>query len=628
MQRTLPLLAILVSFAAACGDDPIEVEELIRVDQEPPGANCEHGGIAVHIGMDDSADGQLQDDEIGETLYTCDVADGQVLTRTDEEPAGDNCSNGGAAVHTGVDSNANDALDDDEIAATRYFCEDVIIGDFEVTTDATALQLADIEVITGTLTITNSEGIDVLAPPLVHVGGDLIVDPANDSVTSISLDSLTSVDGDVVVEGAVVSLSIDALQSVNGAIVVVGSALTELDAPVLSAVGGSRIAVIENASLTSVSMPALVEIDGVSIAIDDNSSLVDIEFTALREVRGGELLVNRNRDVTKLALPALEYVEGDLRIYSTAAQTLALPMLTTTDSDLAIGGHPQLTDLNLDALEGLDGILSFSDLGIAELSVPVLYWARGVFLHHNENLTSVDFPTLSLLDSQFSIVANESLEYLEVPELGSVDLLQIWDDNALVTASFPDLDVIETLHLRNTTALESLSAPALFRVDTEVTVVNNAALTTIDMPALTWVRGSMWFQDNAALPDLSSFSAVVTLEGDLTIYDNDNMTNIGMTALETAANIRIGSTTIEDINLGNDDLEIVDLPALQSTGFFWISTNPNLVDLDLSSLSDVRAFHINRSYLLATCIADDVVAQFDDPETVSVMHTDDELSCQ
>src|SRR5690606_29576528 len=44
------------------------------------------------------------------------------LVRLDAEPAGNNCANGGSAVHAGIDADANGTLSDDEVESTQYVC--------------------------------------------------------------------------------------------------------------------------------------------------------------------------------------------------------------------------------------------------------------------------------------------------------------------------------------------------------------------------------------------------------------------------------------------------------------------------------------------------------------------------
>jgi len=96
---------------------------LTKITNEDPGINCENGGLKIDSGIDSNGDGTLDDDEITATAYVCNGVDGNnSLTKITNEAAGANCGNGGLKIDTGVDNNTNGVLDDDEIRATAYTC--------------------------------------------------------------------------------------------------------------------------------------------------------------------------------------------------------------------------------------------------------------------------------------------------------------------------------------------------------------------------------------------------------------------------------------------------------------------------------------------------------------------------
>jgi len=121
--------AMSTTYVCDGGDGADGVSYLVSVVDEPAGENCEAGGVAVSVGPDDNDNGTLDEEEILSTDYVCDGvngADGEdaipTLVRTDEEPPGSNCENGGLAVSIGVDGNENGTLDDVEITSTEYVC--------------------------------------------------------------------------------------------------------------------------------------------------------------------------------------------------------------------------------------------------------------------------------------------------------------------------------------------------------------------------------------------------------------------------------------------------------------------------------------------------------------------------
>ncbi len=90
---------------------------------EAPGVNCVKGGVKIDSGVDNDANGSLDESEINTTAYVCNGADqNDTLTKINSEAAGENCENGGMKIDTGVDNNRNGTLDDSEIRTSAYVC--------------------------------------------------------------------------------------------------------------------------------------------------------------------------------------------------------------------------------------------------------------------------------------------------------------------------------------------------------------------------------------------------------------------------------------------------------------------------------------------------------------------------
>ena len=98
------------------------LNSLISTEDEPPGENCAGGGTAVQSGLDESGDGVLQPDEVDRTVYVCDGAGISSLVRLEDEEPGDNCEHGGQAMMTGMDLDGDGVLDADEVTTTAYVC--------------------------------------------------------------------------------------------------------------------------------------------------------------------------------------------------------------------------------------------------------------------------------------------------------------------------------------------------------------------------------------------------------------------------------------------------------------------------------------------------------------------------
>jgi hypothetical protein len=102
---------------------------LIDTSNEPSGLNCPNGGIKISSGIDSNGNGILDNNEVTSTKYVCSGQNGAAgsdgvnsLISTKEIPAGNICSNGGIEVNSGRDINRNEILDDSEIEVTKYIC--------------------------------------------------------------------------------------------------------------------------------------------------------------------------------------------------------------------------------------------------------------------------------------------------------------------------------------------------------------------------------------------------------------------------------------------------------------------------------------------------------------------------
>lgn len=105
------------------GEDGAGASALVSVVSEPAGENCANGGYLINVGNDANGNGTLDSDEITNSTYICNGTDGAAfLVATTEEPAGENCTNGGFKVDSGLDDNGNGELDAEEIDETVYLC--------------------------------------------------------------------------------------------------------------------------------------------------------------------------------------------------------------------------------------------------------------------------------------------------------------------------------------------------------------------------------------------------------------------------------------------------------------------------------------------------------------------------
>lgn len=99
---------------------------LHRTLPEASGANCAAGGTRLDTGFDTNCNGELDDGDTLETVYLCHGEDGsaahELLVESTDEPAGDNCPNGGVRIDVGYDTDDDGELSTSEISETTYVC--------------------------------------------------------------------------------------------------------------------------------------------------------------------------------------------------------------------------------------------------------------------------------------------------------------------------------------------------------------------------------------------------------------------------------------------------------------------------------------------------------------------------
>ena len=119
-----PSAAICHGEDASSGDGRNGHNALILTSVEPPGDNCENGGVRVDSGTDTNDDGVLDtsgmtSDTLQPPSYICNASE----VATAAEPPGENCRHGGQRLDVGADQDGDGELFYGEITSTLYFCD-------------------------------------------------------------------------------------------------------------------------------------------------------------------------------------------------------------------------------------------------------------------------------------------------------------------------------------------------------------------------------------------------------------------------------------------------------------------------------------------------------------------------
>jgi hypothetical protein len=356
------------------------------------------------------------------------------VIRLDDEPAGANCQNGGVAVRAGVDDNGNGTLETGEIDSTEYVCGTPttactnLEGDYIVNNslDLATFKLHGCSRITGNL-IVNSPQLTGLPglESLTQVDGEVrilfnseltsmqglanltraegVVFEGNDSLATIAFPKLTQVDGDVVIAGnqSMTTLSLPVLATAEGLTVEGNAALTAISG-INALTSVLYIDVFDNGALTSISgftaldsvadvlavslNPSLTTVSGFGALQTVGGRVVFFEDVALTSVSGFGMLqtigpgglefINDPALTTVTGFDVLETVEGPLRFrrvtgFPTPLALSTVPsfnMLTTVGGELFFGSLPALTTLpTFPALTEV-GSLTVQTTGITTLS--------------------------------------------------------------------------------------------------------------------------------------------------------------------------------------------------------------------------------------------------------------------
>jgi hypothetical protein len=129
MKKTLLNLIIAGTFLVVSCEGPVGpvgLKSLMNILNEPAGSNCPYGGLKIEAGVDENKNELLEPSEVDNTNYVCNGQPGnngsKSLIKITPEPSGTNCSTGGYRLDSGLDLNANNILDSNEIQSTTYLC--------------------------------------------------------------------------------------------------------------------------------------------------------------------------------------------------------------------------------------------------------------------------------------------------------------------------------------------------------------------------------------------------------------------------------------------------------------------------------------------------------------------------
>jgi hypothetical protein len=397
------------------------------------------------------------------------------VVRVDDEPMGSNCQYGGTAIHTGLDTDHDDALDDSEITSSQYICL--------TSSDVTCLASQN------------------------KVEGPISLDTAADFA---ALSGVNCIDGDLMIVGTSLAAfpEVASLETITGSIIVAGnSPLVSLDGfPNLTKVG-RRYVVQGNDSLVDIA--AIGRLERVDlIAIVGNDDLVDLSgFETFTSLDGGLEIANNN------SLTSLHGLEN---------------LVHQTHNRITIRSNRNLTSLA--ALDHLRSAVLLDIDGNATLPAVQLQSLQKVdvnlFINSNAALTTVQLPSLVTVGSVLQLRSNPALTSVVAPELVLSAAVEVEHDTSLATLSAPKLSYV-------TANFNLVNLPSLTQANFSSVVAIGGAVYWYLLPALTNLTGfsslssiGSTFTVNQcnALTDFTGLGQLVDVAG-LTVTQNAELTS-------------------------------------------------------------------------------------------------------
>ncbi|MBZ4332144.1 hypothetical protein [Corallococcus sp. AS-1-12] len=590
------LLALLTG-----GCDAIDLADITqrdaktRVRPEPPGEHCEFGGDTVESGLDLDRDGVLDDAEVTLTDYVCDSSVANVLLRVRPVGPGERCLLGGQVSHAGHDANGNGLLEDEEIAQEVYACDvmapvltrlrpltaftapcdgddrggtaleaglDLDADDALATSELEAshffcgLQPADLKVrhqpepagpncSRGGTRVDAFQDLDlddevdrggasatvyVCQATRVHDGDFAVTGP----VDLVALEGVTHLRGELVISAPTLTdASLPSLAVIEGGLTVRGNAsLRRLSLPALRFVGGSA-AVLSNARLDALALgtapdtllvversllvednPMLPTLEGLaavqpgdSISLRANNALVDPGLLPYVHVLRGSLVIEDHLRMDRTPFIQLTQVHGDVRIANNAALSgpFGLDRLTDVGGTLELDGNAVM-----EVLHPLAQLVSVAQLIISSnprlpdtAGLERLASAGRIHIQGNKALVSVgDMPSLSHVTEGLSVKFNEKLQRVHLlPSLRNAASVTLVGNAALTNLEgLQQLTRLGTLEVQGNAALTNLGDLARLREVEFLNLQGNAALTDFGMAELARVSQAFVVVDNRKLP--------------------------------------------------------------------------------------------------------------------------------
>ena len=262
------------------------------------------------------------------------------------------------------------------------------------------------------------------------------------------------------------------------------------------------ITISENTALTTLNFSTLKTVFKEFI-INNNLALTNVDFPLLKRVDGTEWLISSNPVLTSLSFPLFEKFERSaLTINSNDTLTQVNFPVATKMGGLNINSNPILTAFNAPQVTVMKGVVGIqANPNFTTLNFGSLQTAQGVSIS-NTSLTSLAFPQLTSLSTNFDLDNNPTLQSVSLPllnnsviSIANSPLFSSLNLDGLITGSLsiggsgmtsfslpPNFINAGTIDFRGNNDLISLSLIGIQKITQSITVAVNPSLTSITFP--------------------------------------------------------------------------------------------------------------------------------------------------
>jgi hypothetical protein len=279
-----------------------------------------------------------------------------------------------------------------------------------------------------------------------------------------------------------------------------------------------------------------------NIIIDGTTQLTTVDFSGATNLVS--LSVSNNEVLTSVNFSHLAKVFRSIEVVGNAALTaVSFPELVKcSGTNVTISENSVLTSINFPVLDNLKkaSLVIQANPSLTQLSFNALGKLDSLNLYNNSALSTVSFPVLTQAVS-IVIGNNPSLATLNMSAIASVSMFDMYSF-ALPSINFPQLQISTGLNIGLGSMLTTLDLPLVTNCSFDcsscplLTTLNmpgfvagsfavyGSGLTSIALPNLTDCR-NLYFRDNLQLTSVN-FSNVQTFSGTIMIINNPVLTNL------------------------------------------------------------------------------------------------------